>query len=84
MRRSDCLGRMADSKNPILFVHGTEDSFVPFSMGERLYEACNSVEKDKLFVEGAVHAYCYYDAKSDYDAKVTEFLSKHLSSTLKK
>lgn len=84
MSRSDCIGRMADSKNPILFVHGTEDSFVPFSMGERLYEACNSVEKDKLFVEGAVHAFCYYDAKDEYDAKITEFLDKYLSETIKK
>lgn len=84
MSRSDCIAHMPDSKNPILFIHGTEDKFVPFSMGERLYEACNSVEKDKLFVEGAAHAFCYYDAKDEYDAKVTEFLGKYLSSTIKK
>ncbi len=83
MTRSDCLGRMNDSKNPILFVHGTEDKFVPFSMGERLYEACQHVEKDKLFVEGAVHAYSYYDAKDEYDAKITEFLDKYLTVSLK-
>ncbi len=83
MKKSDCLGRMKDSKNPILFVHGTEDKFVPFSMGERLFEACESVEKDKLFVEGAVHAYSYYDAKDEYDAKIMEFLDKYLTATLK-
>lgn len=84
MRRSDCIGRMKDSKNPILFVHGTADKFVPFYMGEKLYEACDCVEKDKLFVKDAVHAYSYYDAKNEYDAKVTEFLDKYLSVSLKK
>lgn len=83
MTRSDCLGRMKDSKNPILFVHGTEDKFVPFSMAERLYDACDCVEKDKLFVEGAVHAYSYYDAKEEYDAKMIEFLDKYLTVSLK-
>lgn len=84
MRRSDCIKRMPDSKNPILFIHGTDDRFVPFYMGERLYESCESVEKDKLFVKGAAHAFCYYDAKEEYDAKLTEFLGKHLSATIKK
>ena len=82
MRTADCIGRMKDAKNPILFVHGTKDQVVPFEMGERLYEACTTVEKDKLFVDGAIHAYSYYDAKEEYDAKVTEFLDKYLSVSL--
>lgn len=79
MNEADCIGRIKDASAPILFVHGMADTFVPFNMGERLYEACDSVPKDKLFVEGAVHAYCYYDAKEAYDEKMIEFFSKHLS-----
>lgn len=79
MRTADCLARMNDAKNPILFVHGTKDTVVPFEMGEQLYEACTSVEKDKLFVDGAVHAYCYYDAKQEYEEKMIEFYSKYLT-----
>ncbi len=78
MNKADCIGRMKDAKAPILFVHGAADTFVPFNMGERLYDACASVPKDKLFVEGAVHAYCYYDAKEAYEEKMIEFFSKHL------
>lgn len=82
MSTADCIGRMKDAKNPILFVHGTKDQVVPFEMGQRLYDACTAVEKDKLFVDGAVHAYSYYDAKEEYDAKITEFLDKYLSVSL--
>lgn len=82
MSTADCIGRMKDAKNPILFVHGTKDQVVPFEMGQRLFDACTAVEKDKLFVDGAVHAYSYYDAKEEYDAKITEFLDKYLSVSL--
>ena len=82
MTQADCIGRMGDAKNPILFIHGTKDQVVPFEMAERLYESCKSVEKDKFFVENAIHAYSYYDAKEEYDAKVTEFLDKYLSVSL--
>ena len=75
---------MNESKNPILFIHGTDDPTVPFAMGEKLYDVCTTVEKDKLFVDGAIHAYCYYDAKEEYDKKVTEFLDKYLTVSLKK
>lgn len=37
----------------ILFIHGTEDGFVPFEMSGALYDACNS--KEYLAVEGAAH-----------------------------
>lgn len=79
MRTADCKARMKDAKNPILFVHGTKDPVVPFEMGEQLYEACTSVEKDKFFVDGAIHAYCYYDAKQEYEEKMIEFYSKYLT-----
>ncbi len=79
MHRADCLARMKDAKKPILFVHGTADPTVPFSMGERLYEACTCVPKDKLFVEGVQHAFCYYDAKQAYEEKMLEFFSKYLT-----
>ncbi len=35
----DSLGKVASLKLPVLFLHGTADEVVPFSMGERLYGA---------------------------------------------
>lgn len=74
---ADPLGTMKNAKNPVLFVHGEEDALVPFSMCQQLYEAC-PVPKDILTVPGAAHAYSYYDAKEEYDAKIKAFVEKHL------
>lgn len=74
---ADCIGKMKDEKNPMLFIHGEADTFVPTFMGKELYEACTA-DKDCLWVPGAVHAYSYYDAKDKYEAKVTAFISKYI------
>lgn len=76
---ADPLGTMKNAVNPVLFVHGEEDDLVPFYMCGKLYEAC-PVEKDIFTVPGATHAYCYYDAKEEYDQKITEFIKKHLGN----
>lgn len=43
------------SKTPTLFIHGDQDSFVPFEMLDIVYESANC-KKQKLVVEGAAHA----------------------------
>lgn len=48
---------------PILFIRGAQDSIVPPSMGEALYEACKA-KKERLLIEGADHA---NSAMTDYD-----------------
>ncbi len=73
---ADCIGRLPQAKNPILFIHGGADTFVPTDMGRRLYQAC-TVPKDLLIVDGAVHAYSYYDAPKEYQRKVKDFIIKH-------
>lgn len=73
------LATMKDAVNPVLFIHGEDDDLVPFYMCGKLYEAC-PVEKDIFTVPGATHAYCYYDAKDEYDKKITEFIKKHLGN----
>lgn len=74
---ADPLGTMPNAKNPVLFIHGEDDTFVPFEMCGRLYDACPT-PKDILTVPGAIHAYSYYDAKEEYDAKVKEFIGKYV------
>jgi len=78
-KEADCIGRLPKAKNPILFIHGDADTFVPTHMGVRLHEAC-AVPKDLLLVKGAVHAYSYYDAPDEYRAKVTGFIHKHMDT----
>lgn len=47
----DCV---AQTKIPILFVHGTADTFVPYEFGKANYSACAS-EKNLVLVDGAGH-----------------------------
>lgn len=75
------LRHMKDAKCPVLFVHGGADTFVPTSMVYLLYEACPT-PKDLLIVEGAVHAYSYYDGKEAYEQKVTDFIESHMKITV--
>jgi alpha-beta hydrolase superfamily lysophospholipase len=50
----DTLSKMPALKVPVLVIHGTRDSIVPFRMGERLYEAAPG-PKRFIRVEGAGH-----------------------------
>ncbi len=63
------------SKTPIFIIHGTEDRFVPFEMGKRLYDACSS-EKEYWAVEGATHIMSSWIAKDDYSKRVKAFLDR--------
>ncbi|GKX31625.1 alpha/beta hydrolase [Vallitalea longa] len=71
------IKQVEKSKTPILFIHGTEDTFVPYEMVNELYESCNS-EKDLFIVEGAGHGACYSTDKEGYENKVREFLRKFI------
>ena len=71
------LGTMADAKNPVLFIHGEKDALVPFEMCGMLYEACPA-PKDIFTVPDAEHAFSYYDAKEEYNAKVKAFIEKYI------
>ena len=61
------------AKVPILFIHGSGDTFVPYSMCETMYENCASSKK-KLIIEGAAHAECYYKDTDAYENVLTEFI----------
>lgn len=62
---------------PILFFHGTGDSFVPVEMGLRNYEACAS-EKDMVIAEGAEHGFTFLAQKQECLDKIKDFLKKYV------
>lgn len=62
---------------PILFIHGDKDDFVPYFMMDQLYDACAS-EKEKLTIEGAVHASSVYKDPELYWATVKKFIAKYM------
>lgn len=60
------------AKVPILFIHGSADTFVPCSMCHEIYDNCGS-PKRKLIIEGAAHAESYYKDMETYEKALTEF-----------
>lgn len=57
---------------PILFIHGSADTFVPCSMCDEIYDNCAS-PKHKLIVEGAAHAESYYKDMERYEDALKQF-----------
>ena len=57
---------------PVLFIHGSDDSFVPVEMTFENYKACVS-EKRLLIVPGAGHAMSFYVEPESYKRAVRDF-----------
>ena len=74
--KSNGVKEVAQSKYPMLFIHGSEDKFVPCYMGKNMYEACTS-EKDIFIVEGAGHAASQILDEEGYFNKVNNFIDKY-------
>jgi pimeloyl-ACP methyl ester carboxylesterase len=70
-QRFDTLAKMAEIRMPVIIVHGTRDSIVPFHMGERLYEAAHG-PKRFIRVEGAGHHNLSGAGYEQYRAAVRE------------
>jgi len=71
----ECNAReeVAKATIPILFIHGSDDSFVPCSMVNELYDACKT-EKKLVIVEGAGHVESCYRDEALYQGAIEEFI----------
>jgi len=69
---------VARSKIPTLFIHGTADTYVPFYMLDIVYEAANC-PKQKLEIEGAVHARSAFKNPELYWSTVDKFLKEYFT-----
>ena len=63
---------MKSCKVPVLFIHGTDDRFVPIEMTYENYKACAS-PKRLFVVPGAEHAMSYLIDKEGYENSVKAF-----------
>lgn len=68
---------VAKSKTPTLFVHGEEDTFVPYWMMDILFNACTA-EKEKLSVPDATHANSAYIHPEIYFPAIDKFVEKYI------
>ena len=61
---------------PVLFVHGSDDRFVPVTMTYENYRAC-AAPKELLVVPGAGHGLSYYVEQDRYEEKVKAFWAEY-------
>lgn len=78
LKEASTLKQVAKSKTPILFIHGDEDDFVPYSMMDELYNATSS-EKEKLTIKGAGHAKASKVNPELYWSTINTFINKYVN-----
>ena len=71
-REYSCTDAMRECKVPVLFVHGTDDRFVPVEMTYENYKACTA-PKRLLVVPGAEHGVSYLVDQTGYETAVQKF-----------
>ena len=70
-QKFDTLSKIGEVRVPVLIAHGTNDSIVPFKMGEALYQAAKA-PKRFIKVEGAGHHNLSGAAFNEYRAAIGE------------
>ena len=76
--QANCVKALKKSTTPTMFIHGTEDNFVPFKMLDIVYNANKNIEKEKLVVQGANHAYSATFNPELYFNSVFNFVNKYV------
>ncbi len=79
-REASAVEQLKKAKLPMLFIHGEEDTFVPYAMLDVVYGACASPEKEKLSVPGAGHGEASWEDPEGYWTAVERFVEKYIGT----
>ena len=71
---------MRESRYPILFLHGTGDTFVPYEMTKRAFDACTA-PKRMILVDGAEHGKSYVKEPDRVRQELKAFLDTYTPTT---
>lgn len=77
LKDTDVRMAVANSKVPMLFVHGGDDTFIPQQMSRNLYSLCPH-PKEYFLVNGAKHAESIRIDEQGYHKRLDDFISKYL------
>lgn len=73
---SNATEQLKKNTRPILFIHGTKDTFVPFEMLDKVYQATNA-PKEKLVIKGAGHGESEKVNPDLYWQTIWQFIAKY-------
>ena len=77
-KEASAVEQLKKTALPVLFIHGEEDTFVPYYMLDLVYDACAGPEKERLSVPGAAHGEASWEDPELYWSTVKAFLGKHI------
>lgn len=77
MKKASAIEQLKKANVPTLFIHGEEDTFVPFEMLQKLYDAA-ACEKDMVVIPGAPHARNSIVNPELYWTSVDGFIKKYI------
>lgn len=77
-KEASSVEQVKKAKVPMLFIHGEDDTFVPYWMLDVVYEACAGRSKERLSIPGAGHGEAAGTDPELYWSTVEEFLAKHM------
>ena len=64
------------TKLPILLLHGMADTFVPYQMSEKIYEAATTADKKLILFKGAYHGISYMNNEKVYIGELRSFMER--------
>ena len=82
-KEASSVNQLAKCDRPMLFIHGTEDDFVPVDHVFKNYQAKTHGYKELVLVPGAVHANSYAKDPANYTWRVKYFLDRVKSGEIK-
>lgn len=74
---SSAIDQLKKNHLPMLFIHGSDDTFVPSEMVDEVYNATKG-PKEKLIVKGAGHAKSFSTNPAQYKEACQKFLNQYL------
>ncbi len=79
-KEASAVEQLKKTALPMLFIHGEEDTFVPYAMLDVVYEACAGPEKEKLSIPGAGHGEASWEDPERYWAAVERFIERYMGT----
>ncbi len=71
------LRQVSHCRLPMLFIHGDKDTYVPFAMMRRLYDA-KPQPKALWVAPGSIHAKSFSDHPVEYTHKISQFVNQYI------
>ncbi|KAB7791262.1 alpha/beta hydrolase [Bifidobacterium leontopitheci] len=74
--QASCLEQLHHATVPMLFIHGGDDDFVPPRALDENFDACASIDRQKLLIPSAGHSMCASTAPIVYWKTIGNFVNR--------